>query len=231
MKQEVVAKINKFGKIGEVIAQISRIFVILGAVILLAAGILMLAMPKDLFTLDYYVGMDMQVDLDAIGETVTDEDIEELSMEAYSVAVDGEEMEMVDFTVDRDNNTVAIEMASQPTNIFHPVKIVIFILVETLLMVVNFITITFIIKLCKEFKTCETPFSAGVIKRIKQVGFSLIPWCIVYPTAEAAADFMVSNNLNISIDIGMIIMVLVVLALAYIFQYGAMLQQESDETL
>ena len=38
MKQEVVAKINKFGKIGEVIAQISRIFVILGAVILLAAG-------------------------------------------------------------------------------------------------------------------------------------------------------------------------------------------------
>lgn len=231
MKQEVVAKINKFGKIGEVIAQISRIFVILGAVILLAAGILMLAMPKDLFTLDYYVGMDMQVDLDAVGETVTDEDIEELNMEAYSVAVDGEEMEMVDFTVDRDNNTVAIEMASQPTNIFHPVKIVIFILVETLLMVVNFITITFIIKLCKEFKTCETPFSAGVIKRIKQVGFSLIPWCIMYPTAEAAADFMVTNNLNISIDIGMIIMVLVVLALAYIFQYGAMLQQESDETL
>lgn len=231
MKQEVVAKINKFGKIGEVIAQISRIFVILGAVILLAAGILMLAMPKDLFTLDYYVGMDMQVDLDAVGETVTDEDIEELNMEAYSVAVDGEEMEMVDFTVDRDNNTVAIEMASQPTNIFHPVKIVIFILVETLLMVVNFITITFIIKLCKEFKTCETPFSAGVIKRIKQVGFSLIPWCIMYPTAEAATNFMVSNNLNISIDIGMIIMVLVVLALAYIFQYGAMLQQESDETL
>ncbi len=231
MKQEVVAKINKFGKIGEVIAQISRIFVILGAVILLAAGILMLAMPKDLFTLDYYVGMNMDVNLDAIGETVTDEDIEELSMEAYSVAVDGEEMEMVDFTVDRDNNTVAIEMASQPTNIFHPVKIVIFILVETLLMVVNFITITFIIKLCKEFKTCETPFSAGVIKRIKQVGFSLIPWCIMYPTAEAAANFMVSNNLNISIDIGMIIMVLVVLALAYIFQYGAMLQQESDETL
>ncbi|MBO5081124.1 MAG: DUF2975 domain-containing protein [Lachnospiraceae bacterium] len=231
MKQEVVAKINKFGKIGEVVAQISRIFVILGAVILLAAGIFMLAVPKDLFTLDYYVGMDMQVDLDAIGETVTDEDIEELNMEAYSVAVDGEEMEMVDFTVDRDNNTVAIEMASQPTNIFHPVKIVIFILVETLLMVVNFITITFIIKLCKEFKTCETPFSAGVIKRIKQVGFSLIPWCIMYPTAEAAANFMVSNNLNISIDIGMIIMVLVVLALAYIFQYGAMLQQESDETL
>lgn len=231
MKQEVVAKINKFGKIGEVIAQISRIFVILGAVILLAAGILMLAMPKDLFTLDYYVGMDMQVDLDAVGETITEDDMAELEADAYTVTTSDTEMVIVDVEADEEANTLNVKFASEPTNMFNATKIVIFILLQLLLLVVNFITITFIVKLCKEFKTCETPFSEGVIKRIKQVGFSLIPWCIVYPTAEAAADFMVSNNLNISIDIGMIIMVLVVLALAYIFQYGAMLQQESDETL
>ena len=231
MKQEVVAKINKFGKIGEVIAQISRIFVILGAVILLAAGILMLAMPKDLFTLDYYVGMDMQVDLDAVGETITEDDMAELEADAYTVTTSDTEMVIVDVEADEEANTLNVKFASEPTNMFNATKIVIFILLQLLLLVVNFITITFIVKLCKEFKTCETPFSAGVIKRIKQVGFSLIPWCIVYPTAETAANFMVSNNLNISIDIGMIIMVLVVLALAYIFQYGAMLQQESDETL
>lgn len=231
MKQEVVAKINKFGKIGEVIAQISRIFVILGAVILLAAGILMLAMPKDLFTIDYYVGMDLMVDLDAVGETITEEDMAELEADAYTVTTSDTEMVIVDVKADEEANTLNVKFASEPTNMFNATKIVIFILLQLLLLVVNFITITFIVKLCKEFKTCETPFSAGVIKRIKQVGFSLIPWCIVYPTAEAAANFMVSNNLNISIDIGMIIMVLVVLALAYIFQYGAMLQQESDETL
>lgn len=231
MKQEVVAKINKFGKIGEVIAQISRIFVILGAVILLAAGIFMLAVPKDLFTLDYYVGMDMQVDLDAVGETITEDDMAELEADAYTVTTSDTEMVIVDVEADEEANTLNVKFASEPTNMFNATKIVIFILLQLLLLVVNFITITFIIKLCKEFKTCETPFSAGVIKRIKQVGFSLIPWCIVYPTAEAAANFMVSNNLNISIDIGMIIMALVVLALAYIFQYGAMLQQESDETL
>lgn len=231
MKQEVVAKINKFGKIGEVIAQISRIFVILGAVILLAAGIFMLAVPKDLFTLDYYVGMDMQVDLDAVGETITEDDMAELEADAYTVTTSDTEMVIVDLEADEEANTLNVKFASEPTNMFNATKIVIFILLQLLLLVVNFITITFIVKLCKEFKTCETPFSAGVIKRIKQVGFSLIPWCIVYPTAEAATNFMVSNNLNISIDIGMIIMVLVVLALAYIFQYGAMLQQESDETL
>ena len=231
MKQKVVAKINKFGKIGEVIAQISRIFVILGAVILLAAGILMLAVPKDLFTLDYYVGMDMQVDLDAVGETITEDDMAELDTEAHKISVSENELSIISFDANQEENMVNIQMASQPTNIFSTPKIVIFILLMLLMMVANFITITFIVKLCKEFKTCETPFAEGVIKRIKQVGFSLIPWCVVYPTAEAAANFMVSNNLNISIDIGMIIMVLVVLALAYIFQYGAMLQQESDETL
>ena len=231
MKQEVVAKINKFGKIGEVIAQISRIIVILGAVILLATGIFMLAVPKDLFTLDYYVGMDMMVDLDAVGETITEEDVAELEADAYTVTTSDTEMVIVGVEADEEANTLSINLASEPTNMFNTSKIVIFILLQLLLMVVNFITITFIVKLCKEFKTCETPFSEGVIKRIKQVGFSLIPWCIVYPTAEAAADFMVTNNLNISIDIGMIIMVLVVLALAHIFKYGAMLQQESDETL
>lgn len=102
---------------------------------------------------------------------------------------------------------------------------------ELLTLAAIFVTVTFIIKLCKEFKTCETPFSEGVIKRMKQVGYSMLPWFIVFPTAEAAANFMVTNNLNISLDIGMLIMALVVLALTYIFKYGAMLQQESDETL
>lgn len=231
MKQEVVAKINKFGKIGEVIAQISRVILIAGAVILLAAGIFMLALPKDLFTLDYFVGMDMELDLDTIGETVTEEDIAELDTEAYQISVSENEMFIADFEADEAENTVSIQMESKPTNMFNAPKIIIFILLELVLMAVNIVTVTFIIKLCKEFKICETPFSEGVIKRMKQVGFSLLPWCVVYPTAEAAANFMVSNNLNISLDLGMLIMALVVLALTYIFKYGAMLQQESDETL
>lgn len=231
MKQEVITKINKFGKIGEVIAKISRIIVILGAVILLAAGILMLALPKDTFELNYYIGLDMLMEMDALGETVTEEKINSLNMDLYTVSVSDAEMDMVGFDLDEENNQVSFNLESKPINMFETYKVVIFIVMEMLLMVANFISMTFIVKLCKEFKTCETPFSEGVIKRMKQVGFSLLPWCIVYPTAEAAANFMVTNNLNISLDIGMLIMALVVLALTYIFKYGAMLQQESDETL
>ncbi len=231
MKQEVVAKINKFGKIGEVIAQISRVLLIMGAVILLAAGILMLAIPKDLITMDYFVGADMQLDLDAVGETITEDDLAELDSEAHKISVSQNEMSIVSFDANQEENIVNIQMASQPTNIFSTGKIIVFIILEFLVLAATFVTMTFIIKLCKEFKTCETPFSESVIKRMKQVGYSMLPWFIVFPTAEAAANFLVSNNLNISLDPGMLIMALVVLALTYIFKYGAMLQQESDETL
>ncbi len=231
MKQEVVAKINKFGKIGEVIAQISRVLLIMGAVILLAAGILMLAIPKDLITMDYFVGADMQLDLDAVGETITEDDLAELDSEAHKISVSQNEMSIVSFDANQEENIVNIQMASQPTNIFSTGKIIVFIILEFLVLAATFVTMTFIIKLCKEFKTCETPFSESVIKRMKQVGYSMLPWFIVFPTAEAAANFLVTNNLNISLDPGMLIMALVVLALTYIFKYGAMLQQESDETL
>lgn len=231
MKQEIVARINKFGKIGEVIAQISRVLLIMGAVVLLAVGIFMLAIPKDLFSVDYYVGMDMMVDLDAVGETVTAEDMAEIDAEAHKISVSENEMLIVGFDANQEENTVNIQMASQPTNVFSISKIVIFVVLELLMLAAIFVTMTFIIKLCKEFKNCETPFSEGVIKRMKQVGYSILPWFIVLPTAEAAANFMVSNNFNISLDPGMLIMALVVLALTHIFKYGAMLQQESDETL
>ena len=191
----------------------------------------MLAIPKDLITMDYFVGADMQLDLDAVGETITEDDLAELDSEAHKISVSQNEMSIVSFDANQEENIVNIQMASQPTNIFSTGKIIVFIILEFLVLAATFVTMTFIIKLCKEFKTCETPFSESVIKRMKQVGYSMLPWFIVFPTAEAAANFLVTNNLNISLDPGMLIMALVVLALTYIFKYGAMLQQESDETL
>ena len=231
MKQEVVAKINKFGKIGEVIAQISRVLLIMGAVILLAAGILMLAIPKDLITMDYFVGADVHLDYDAIGEIASVDDMTVSDAKSGEFSVSGNELSVVSVDVNEEENTLNIQMASQPTNIFNTSKMIIFIILEFLVLAAAFVTMTFITKLCKEIKTCETPFSESVIKRMKQVGYSMLPWFIVFPTAEAAANFLVMNNLKISLDPGMLIMALVVLALTYIFKYGAMLQQESDETL
>lgn len=235
MKQEVVAKINKFGKVGEVIANICRIVVIMGVVVLLVAGIMLLAvMPKNMMNINVKTVMGLTFDAAAIGETFATEDVTEMEASLReefngNVTANGEELMLTDVVVNGDVMEITAE--TDKIELFGKGKVVIFLIMQLLQMAVAIVTITFIIKLCKEFKTCETPFSNDVIKRMKQVGYSLIPWCFTYPTAEAAANFMVSNNLNLSIDLGMIIMVLVVIALTHIFKYGAMLQQESDETL
>ncbi len=235
MKQEVVAKINKFGKVGEVIANICRICVIMGVAILLAAGILVLAvMPKGMMNINMKTVMGLTFDAATIGETFATEDVSEMEASLReefngNVSANGEELMLSEVVVNGDVMEITAE--TDKVELLSKGKVVVFLIMQLLQMAVAIVTITFIIKLCKEFKTCETPFSSDVIKRMKQVGYSLIPWCITFPTAEAAANFMVSNNLNISIDLGMIIMVLVVITLTHIFKYGAMLQQESDETL
>ena len=235
MKQEVVAKINKFGKVGEIIANICRIVVIMGVVVLLVAGIMLLAvMPKNMMNINVKTVMGLTFDAAAIGETFATEDVTEMEASLReefngNVTANGEELVISDVVVNGDVMEITAE--SDKVELLGKGKVVVFLIMQLLQMAVAIVTITFIIKLCKEFKTCETPFSNDVIKRMKQVGYSLIPWCFTYPTAEAAANFMVSNNLNLSIDLGMIIMVLVVIALTHIFKYGAMLQQESDETL
>ena len=73
----------------------------------------------------------------------------------------------------------------------------------------------------------------NVIKKMRGFAYSLIPWVILNSTSRSMIDSLLNGKLNVqvSLDITMLIIVLIVLALVYIFQYGAMLQQESDETL
>lgn len=233
MKEKAISKINKFGKIGEIIAKIAFVVVIMGGVILLAAGALSMVLPKDFLGVEYYNGMNVEMDLEAYQKAYPTEDIrtETVQMELGQISINQSDMYVSDVLVDEENNIVTLNMESEPVNMLSPGRVVLFLVCELLLIAVNGVTVYFIIKLCKEFKTCESPFSQGVIKRMKQVAYSLIPWCIAYPLGEGAAKLMVSNELNISLDLGIIVTVLVVLALTHIFKYGAMLQQESDETL
>ena len=46
-----------------------------------------------------------------------------------------------------------------------------------------------------------------------------------------ATEAFLDNALVLGIDLKMVFVILVILALTFIFKYGAILQQESDETL
>ena len=100
-------------------------------------------------------------------------------------------------------------------------------------MIMTLVTIHFIKNLCKEIKVCESPFSEGVITNIKRLAYSLIPWVFISGITDSivGSAFTGKVSIDLNIQLGMVMVVLIVLALAYIFRYGAVLQQESDETL
>ena len=69
------------------------------------------------------------------------------------------------------------------------------------------------------------------MKRLTTI--ALIPWTIVSTIINSILDSAKSGSASVSItlDLGVVLIVLAVLVLVYIFKYGAVLQQESDETL
>lgn len=61
----------------------------------------------------------------------------------------------------------------------------------------------------------------------------MIPMAFVSSITNSVIQSISSNRiyLNWNVDLTVVIAILLVFAMAYIFKYGAMLQQESDETL
>ena len=95
------------------------------------------------------------------------------------------------------------------------------------------ITLIFAGKLCKAFRDCESPFEENVVKQLNALAFSLLPWVVLDSLTESVTESIFTNtfNLFIGVDLGMVMIIFFIFVLAYIFKYGAVLQQESDETL
>ncbi len=107
------------------------------------------------------------------------------------------------------------------------------LLVLAVLLGITQVTLYFIGFLCKAFRDCESPFEENVIKKMQHLAYALIPWTVASSLVEIVINNIIRGNKGIalSVDFGVILVVLLVFLLAYIFKYGAILQQESDETL
>ena len=95
------------------------------------------------------------------------------------------------------------------------------------------VTLFMLRSLFKAFEKCETPFCTEVISKIKNFGYSLIPFIVLKSAVDTAWGSILSTGFegSVNIDFTMVIAILIVFMLAMIFGYGAELQQQSDETL
>ncbi len=91
------------------------------------------------------------------------------------------------------------------------------------------ISLNFGVKVFKTLKDGETPFRYEIADKIKAAGMALIGTGFLAIVAAVMEGFFKETTIRIELDF--FIWGAVILAIAYIFNYGCKLQQESDETI
>lgn len=238
MKTEAIKKINKMGEVGSILIVIAKVFCIIGFVGCLIGTICIGLLPKDFISFHAMGSGTIEVNMEAIGQSISAEDaalinsgklIEDGNVQ---VKLDVNSAEY-DFTEMYTEGNSFFLSSSQAINTISAHNLVYCVGIATISMAMTVVSLFFAGFLCKAFKNCNSPFEENVIKKMQMFAYSLIPWVILTSISNSMVNSLVSGkfNVNVSIDLSMLLVVLIILALAYIFKYGAVLQQESDETL
>ena len=231
-KRNSIETINKIGKVGGVLALIVKIAVICGMVgIVIGAACIYLFVPKNLFQMDYTGKADITVDAGVL--ELSEEEVGEWEkvIEQMVFSLNNQVLQMdspeLDGTVMTFQGVADTESVTRDNLIW----ILAAVFVDLLL---YFGIVLMLAKLMKAFKVCTTPFSEDIFRKLRNVAISLIPWALLEPTCEEVIRYALSPNkmqFGVSISMGMVLVVISFLIIVEIFKYGAMLQQESDETL
>lgn len=229
MKEQAIGRINRMDKIGQIVSVVCLVLLGIGLLAIVSAMIATAFLPKGLVTLRVGGTMEVRADMAAIGHRLSPEDIariEDVTGYRVSIGNGGNLLENIKAT----ETTVTAKGSAEGISV--DVRSLSWRLLPALLTVaMAIVSVCFAMALCKAFARCASPFEDNVVKKLRALAFSLIPWTVLTSLAQNAAILGIKQGFSLSVDLGMVLAVLIILALAYIFKYGAVLQRESDETL
>lgn len=224
MKNENIRKINTLGKVSRILLIIMRVALIIGIVGCLIATFAFMSIPKtDVITADGTVSAQITVDCVQLppifGGDIID-DVLDIDKDDIDFALWGTDVEWLVEENKVDNNLIydiqgKFDVDNSSTVVWKTVRIM---AIGAVTCVVMLIAVIFGGKLAKALEICTSPFEENVLKSMKNFAFSLIP----------VAVFEIFWN-GVSLVIAVI--VIAVIMFAFIFNYGAELQKESDETV
>lgn len=247
MKEQAIQKINRVGKISYIVTVICKILVIAGLVCSLVGAVIWFKLPESTMKVTQRGIMTVEMNQEGIGASQSELKEMQESLEAgeqwqvnqvtNGIMNSQFELTLTDQTyiptaMDVTEDSVIIEMISADKS-FTMRDMAGIMLAMAAVMIMSVVTLTFVESLCKAFRDCESPFEETVIKKMQRLAICLIPWTFISSIGDSITNSILSGGMNwtVSIDLGVVLVVLIVLILVYIFKYGAVLQQESDETL
>lgn len=234
MKENAIKKINLMGRIGTIIVLVAKIFVSILIGLTVMGFIASLVLPSELCKVKIDGNAKVYIDLSYFDVTMTEEvkkGIVDGVNNNANINYAGNQF-MVN-QVETNDHGFDIDASASLTEVtirdFAWALAGVFLYLALLL-----VSLIYTGRLTKSFRHCQSPFENEVIKRMKQFAYSLIPWAVISSVNGVLQQriwMAGSNRVDLQININIVIIVLVILAFAYFFQYGAVLQKESDETL
>ena len=211
MKEQAIKKINKIGKVcGRITGVVWWLGTFaIGSVIL--ASVLVLAIPE--LRTDFIEAM--TVNERAEIENVSENGEENLIVSKKQIAVGG----IIE------NNLYEYEITET--------GFVVYLFTVIFCIMVALIAVHCFKQLCDALGGCGSPFEEEVIQKMKRFSVILIIFLVVSVLGKFIGGGVVSSWTSWELEISFwdVATVAVVELLIYIFKYGAVLQQESDETL
>ena len=237
MKEDAISKINKVGRIATIITVIAKICIIIALIGVFAMTVAAAFIPKDFLTVSTDSRFLVNISFASFDKTLTDEEVIQGRQEVEKIleeeAADGAGYGIN--AIDINNDSIYVDVTDTSNNIDFNLHSLVWVLLFVLFyLAMTLVTLFFIGFLFKAFQNCKSPFEQNVIKKMKNLAFSLIPWAVLSTVRDSVVRSFFTKSIQfngIGIDLKIVMVVLIILALAYIFQYGAVLQQESDETL
>lgn len=235
MKQEAITKINKMGKVGQIFALIAKILLGIGIAMMLAVTIATAFIPKEFVKITTGATAQVEIDLTSIGVKLSKDDIQKINnseVEIKNTAVNANDVEYNVNKMTANEKGIVVDVAADNIT-FNLHSMFGIMLISTIALILSFVTIWFVGALCKAVAQCQTPFEENIIRKLQNLAYSLIPWAFFTTVSDGMVTGMMTGKtqFNVGVDLGMVLVIVIIFALTYIFKYGAVLQQESDETL
>lgn len=236
MTHSAIQKINGFGKAGRIIANIVKILVIVAIVAVTVATVIMFVLPTDLVQLRMDAHADVAVNygqLNAFGKLLTPsnaQDILEEVQDSTDFSFNGMEFAMDTAEVADGSILIGATARARTVDLGH-IRTVLILAIFALALVL--VSMHFIHAFFKALEECHSPFEDNIIHKMQQLAWALLCLPFASSISQSISESIMTCRLHISLNIELmeIIVILAVFALTYIFKYGAVLQQESDETL
>lgn len=230
MKTEAIQKINKIGKISNVITLIAKILVGIGMVLSIIGAVICFVIPESMLKMSVVGEVVMEVDYSALGVTIPQNQMKLAKDVLASEISEDEKNDFSEFDITEEKVMLRGDLEDYSFTMRDVAWLVVLAMIA---LVMTFVTLIFVGGLCKAFRDCNSPFETNVIRKMQNLAIALIPWTITSTVTNSVSESIKNSRLSLSftVDLGVILVVLIVLVLVYIFKYGALLQQESDETL